>query len=84
MTADDLKLHKWYIEDNGWNKLWFYGINRNKWIIYDPESSGAIFKTDEISDDGFEVSPPKIADNQSKLTKEFIIQLFEENLDVML
>ena len=84
MTADDLKLHKWYIEDNGWNKLWFYGINRNKWLVYDPESGGTLSTTDEIVDDDFGNNPPKVVDNQSELTKEVIKELFEENLDVML
>lgn len=59
MTAKDLKLKTWYIEDNSWNKLWFYGIKQNKWLIYDPYESGSISVTNEIIDDGFDTNPPK-------------------------
>lgn len=60
MTKNDLKLETWYKEDNGWNKLWFYGLNETNWIIYDPDSSGSAMILDNIEDDSFEEHPPKI------------------------
>lgn len=78
MTAKDLKLHTWYIEDNGWNKLWLYGLSKNKWIIFDPEMSGTIDIVSEIVDDGFDENPPK--EEKKDLNKIFLKFLFSYEL----
>lgn len=64
MTIEDLKLNILYVEDNGWSKLWFYGLKNNKWIIFDPEMSGTLEIVPFINDDGFDENPPKIEKNK--------------------
>ena len=80
MTAKDLKLNKWYVEDNGWNQLFLLYMNDNKWLVYDPDTSGTLSIRDdiEVSDELEEV------DNQKLVYYDVIRDVFEENLDVML
>lgn len=83
MTADDIKLHTWYIEDNGWNRLWFYGINRNKWLIFDPESAGTLSIIPELVDDDFNDNPPKEVKNQREVFNKVFDAIFNREIDVV-
>lgn len=84
MTVDDLKLQTWYIDSNSWNRLWFYGMNKDEWIIYDPEGSGTLFKEKWINDDGFDEYPPKVASNQIELYRSILKEIFKQNIEVTL
>lgn len=76
MTSEDLKLNTLYIEDNGWSRLWFYGLRKNKWIIYDPEMSGTMDIVSEINDDGFDEKAPSVEHNSKKILKDMLVSVF--------
>lgn len=79
MTQEDLKLHIWYQSDNGWNQVYILGVDKNKWIIYDPESSGILSIDSNIQDDEFEE-----VEKQDLVYQDIIKDIFTGKIDVML
>lgn len=77
-----MKLETWYLEDNGWNKLWFYGINRNKWLIFDPDSGETLSIVPKLVDDDFIDNPPKEVKNQKAMFNKVFDAIFNKEIDV--
>lgn len=59
MTKYDLELETWYEERGNGTVVYFYGVDKDNWILFDPDNGYSDFIF-EISDDGFEDNPPKI------------------------